>query len=62
MAARNENAESMDLIELLLNTEAVDVNCVDKQGRTPLDCARVNKHGLGLRIFDRLRESGANEW
>jgi ankyrin repeat protein len=60
VAARN--ADSMDLIELLLNTEAVDVNCVDKQGRTPLNCARSNKHGLGERIVNRLRESGANEW
>jgi hypothetical protein len=56
MAARN--AESMDLIELLLNTEMVDVNCVDKQGLTPLDCARGNHHGLGEKIIDRLRESG----
>jgi ankyrin repeat protein len=54
MAARN--AETMDLIEILLNTEAVDVNCVDKQGRTPLACARVNKHGLSQRITARLRE------
>jgi ankyrin repeat protein len=60
VAARN--AESMDLIELLLNTEAVDVNCIDNQGRTPLTCARGNKHGLGERIVDRLRDSGANEW
>jgi ankyrin repeat protein len=56
MAARNANAESMDLIEILLNTEAVDVNCVDKQGRTPLDCAQDNKHGLGQMIIARLRE------
>jgi ankyrin repeat protein len=59
MAARN--AESMDLIELLLNSEALDVNCVDKQGLTPLAYARGNKHGLGERIIARLRESGANE-
>ncbi len=59
MAARN--AETMDLIDILLNTEAVDVNCVDKQGRTPLACARDNKHGLGQRIIYRLKESGANE-
>jgi ankyrin repeat protein len=54
MAARN--TESMDLIELLLNTEAVDVNCVDKQGQTPLACARDNTHGLAERIIARLRE------
>jgi ankyrin repeat protein len=60
MAARN--AESMDLIELLLNTEAVDVNCVDKQGRTPLDCARANKHGLGEKIIARLTEYDQKEW
>jgi ankyrin repeat protein len=59
MAAKNENAESMDLIEILLNTEAVDVNCVDKQGRTPLACARDNKHGLSERIANRLKENGA---
>jgi ankyrin repeat protein len=61
MAARNENAESMDLIEILLNTGAVDVNCVDNQGRTPLACARDNKHGLGEKIIARLKESGAKE-
>ncbi len=54
IAARN--AESMDLIDLLLNTEAVDMNCVDKQGWTPLSCARDNKYGLGQRIIARLRE------
>jgi ankyrin repeat protein len=54
MAARN--AETMDLIEILLNTGTLDVNCVDKQGRTPLDCARGNKHGLGEKIINRLRE------
>jgi ankyrin repeat protein len=59
MAARN--AESMDLIELLLNTEAVDVNCVDIKGRTPLDCALDNKHGLGQIIIDRLKEYCAKE-
>jgi ankyrin repeat protein len=75
MAAKN--AKSMDLIEILLNTEAyvcvfvtlcrmvktgaVDVNCVDKQGRTPLACARDNKHGIGQRIIDRLKEYGAKE-
>jgi ankyrin repeat protein len=61
MAARNENAESMDLIEILLNTGTVDVNCVDNQGRTPLACARDNKHGLGEKIIARLKESGAKE-
>jgi ankyrin repeat protein len=59
MAARNENAESMDLIEILLNTEAVDVNCVDYQGRTPLAFAWDNKHGLSERIANRLKENGA---
>jgi ankyrin repeat protein len=59
MAARN--AESMDLIEVLLNTEAVDVNCVDNQGRTPLACARDNKHGLGQRIVGRLKEFDETE-
>ncbi|XP_046649363.1 uncharacterized protein LOC124340776 [Daphnia pulicaria] len=59
MAVRN--AESMDLIEILLNTEAVDVKNVDKQGRTALDCARGNKHGLGQRIIDRLEEYGTEE-
>jgi ankyrin repeat protein len=59
LAARN--AESMDLIELLLNTEAVNVNCVDNQGRIPLACARDNKHGLGEKIIARLKESGAKE-
>jgi ankyrin repeat protein len=59
MAARN--AESMDLIELLLNTEAVDVNCVDIKGRTPLAYARDNKHGLGQIIIDRLKEYCAKE-
>jgi ankyrin repeat protein len=54
-----KNAESMDLIELLLNTEAVDVNCVDKQGRTPLACAQDNEHGLGQKIIARLKEYGA---
>jgi cytohesin len=62
MAAKN--AESMDLIdELLLKVKigAVDVNCVDKQGRTPLACARDNKEGLGQRIIDRLKKYGAKE-
>ncbi|XP_046643226.1 serine/threonine-protein phosphatase 6 regulatory ankyrin repeat subunit A-like [Daphnia pulicaria] len=56
-----KNAKSMDLIEVLLNTEAVNVNCVDNQGRTPLACARDNKHGLGESIIDRLKEYGAKE-
>jgi ankyrin repeat protein len=53
MTARN--AESMDLIELLLNTKAVDVNCADKQGRTPLSHSRDNKHQLGERVIARGR-------
>ncbi len=60
MAARN--AETMDLIELLLKTEAVDVNCVDKQGRTALSYARDNEHGLGQDIIDCLKEYGAKEY
>jgi ankyrin repeat protein len=60
MAARN--AESMDLIEVLLNTEAVDVNHYDHNGTTPLAYARANKHGIGQRIIDRLKEYGAKEW
>jgi hypothetical protein len=51
----------MDLIYLLLNTEAVDVNCVDDNGRTPLAYARDNKHGLGQIIIDRLKEYCAKE-
>ncbi|XP_046643175.1 serine/threonine-protein phosphatase 6 regulatory ankyrin repeat subunit B-like [Daphnia pulicaria] len=55
-------AKSMDLIdELLLNTEVVDVNCVDIKGRTPLTYARYNKEGLGQDIIDRLKEYGAKE-
>jgi ankyrin repeat protein len=59
MAARN--AESMDLIEILLNAEAVDVNHYDHNGTTPLAYARANKHGIGQRIIDRLKEYGAKE-
>ncbi len=56
-------ANNVDLIELLLNTEAVmDVNCVDIKGRTPLACARDNKQGLLVqRIIDRLRKCGAKD-
>ncbi len=57
-------AESMDLIhELLLEvkTGAVDVNCVDIKGRTPLACARNNKYGLSQSIIARLKEYGAKE-
>jgi ankyrin repeat protein len=56
-----KNAESMDLIEVLLNTEAVDVNCVDNEGRTALSYARDNKHGLDQSIIARLKEYGAKE-
>jgi ankyrin repeat protein len=56
-----ENAKSMDLIEVLLNTEAVDVNCVDNEGRTALSYARDNKHGLDQSIIARLKEYGAKE-
>ncbi len=63
MAARNVN--SMDLIDELLpkvKTGAVDVNCVDKNGRTPLAYARDNHHSrLGQRIITRLKEYGAKE-
>jgi ankyrin repeat protein len=60
LAARN--AVSMDLIEVLLNTKAVDVNCVDIKGRTPLACARDHyKHGLRQSIIDRLKEYGAKK-
>jgi ankyrin repeat protein len=54
MAARN--AKTMDLIEILLNTEAVDVNHYDHNGTTPLAYAGANKHGLGRRIIARLKE------
>jgi ankyrin repeat protein len=59
-----KNAKSMDLIDELLlkvKTGAVDVNCVDIKGRTPLACARDNKHGLGESIIARLKEYGAKE-
>jgi hypothetical protein len=46
----------MDLIEILLNAEAVDVNHYDHNGTTPLAYARANKHGLGQRIIARLKE------
>ncbi len=58
------HAKSMDLIDELLlkvKTGAVDVNCVDDNGSTPLAYARANKHGLGQKIIDRLMEYGAKE-
>jgi ankyrin repeat protein len=57
------NAQSMGLIAILLNTKGVDVNCVDKQGRTPLAYARDNHQhpGRRRRIITRLKEYGAKE-
>jgi ankyrin repeat protein len=47
-------ANSMDLIELLLNTKKLDVTDCDDNGLTAHDYARYNKHGLGDTIVDRL--------
>ncbi|XP_046649308.1 serine/threonine-protein phosphatase 6 regulatory ankyrin repeat subunit A-like [Daphnia pulicaria] len=50
-------AESMDLIELLLNTKKLDVTDCDDNGLTARDYARYNKHGLGDTIVDRLTKN-----
>jgi ankyrin repeat protein len=48
-------AKDVQVVELFLNNPDVDVNLMDDDGRTALEYAMDNKHGLGEKIANLLR-------
>ncbi|XP_046655006.1 ankyrin-2-like, partial [Daphnia pulicaria] len=58
-AARD--AKDMNIVELLLEHEDLDVNCLDNEGRSALDYATMNTHGHGERIANLLKEKSVGE-
>jgi ankyrin repeat protein len=51
-------AKDIDIVEVLLNSEQVDVNSMDSSGQNSFYYAKFNKHGLNKKIVSRLEEKG----
>ncbi|XP_046654818.1 ankyrin-1-like [Daphnia pulicaria] len=54
-------AKDMDIVKLLLNHQDVDVDYLDNNGDSALDCAMDNIFGLGKVIANLLREKMATK-